>query len=201
MFKHFRDCISKLCGTTGAQAPSEQTLPYTLFFVGKQEYLFQAIALPAYSTSDADTITHAPTDILLVLDSSERVHILRIWGICILNITLDPNQTYSIIHPTMLFQHALICYIKAEKEQVYFVLIFSGQDGRTAAMKVKKNHLKVENTPQHFLIMLPSNTYKQRLPGKGRNKKKSTGISFLDPLPPYNALGLPILEEGSHLPY
>lgn len=105
-----------------AAGDDPESILHTLLLVGKQQYLFHTSALP----SDADTITSAPTGKLLVLDSSERVHILHIWGICIMNIILYPNQTYSIIHPTMLFQHALICYIKAEKEQFYFVLILSG---------------------------------------------------------------------------
>lgn len=99
-----------------AAGDDPESISYTLLFVGKQEYLFQASALPVLGPSDADTVTYAPTDNILVLHSPERVHILHIWGICIINMILDPNQTYRIIRPTVLFQHALIFYIKAEKE-------------------------------------------------------------------------------------
>lgn len=123
--KHLQSCI--------AVGDDPECSLHTLFFVEKQEYLFQASGLPVLGPSDADTVPYAPTDNVLVLHSSERVHIAHIWGICTINIMLDPNQTYSIIHPTMLFQHALICYIKVEKEQFYFVLILSKQDVRREA--------------------------------------------------------------------
>lgn len=47
----------------------------------------------------------------------------------------------------MLFQYALIWYIKAKKEQFYFVLILSGQDGRREVNTgtKKKNHPKLKN--------------------------------------------------------
>lgn len=99
-----------------AAGDDPESILYTLFFCRETGIFVQASALPVLGPSDADTVTYAPTDNILVLHSPERVHILHIWGICIINIILDPNQTYSIIHPTVLFQHALIFYIKAEKE-------------------------------------------------------------------------------------
>lgn len=75
MFEDFRDCIArcvvqqehKHLQSRIAAGDDPESILHTLFFVGKQGYLFQASALPVYGPSDADTVTYAPTDNVLVL--------------------------------------------------------------------------------------------------------------------------------------